>query len=200
MAVTHFLGRSLRAAMATAALIPALAFAQPHIIKLDAKINNQDNPRQLYLRAGTYQVQPIGHVPDNKKSAWSVWNNTNCTHAKGCQRTVPTKFTGLHNNYYVVSDQLDNIKVMNKAIPQVKETPRDRLNSYFLVNEQSRAFEVAQPRVYANEASALTGAQTATFTMKEGGRIFFALLDNGKIKDNRGGMNLRITPVNTPKQ
>ncbi|MEZ5479939.1 MAG: hypothetical protein R3E95_21390 [Thiolinea sp.] len=185
----------LAASLSLSAATPALAQSQTHILKLDAKSHNQDNPVLLYLRAGTYRVTPIGRAQGGDKAAWSVWQQTNCTQVRGCVRSVPTRFTGLHTNYYVMSDQLGAVTVQGSTIPQVDETPRDRLHSYYLVNDTTRAFEVTQPRVYADEASALAGALSATFTLNQGARVGFALLDNSRVRDNRGGMSLKITPV-----
>lgn len=176
---------------------PAISLAADQIVKLDAKRNTQKNPAQLYLRAGTYTVTPIGRYHGGDKGAWSVWGHTTCKHPKGCQRTVPTKFTGLHNNFYVMSDQLGNVTVTGRKLVEVKETPRHRMHSYYLVDGTERAFEVTQPRVYSNEASALAGALSATFVMNKGGRIKFALLDNSRTTDNRGGMSLKVSKVNT---
>ena len=109
--------------------ILGLAFSTPataangneHIVKLDAKRNTQKNPARLYLRAGTYQITPIGRYHGGDKGAWSVWAHTTCKHPQGCRRTVPTKFTGLHNNYYVSSDQLGTVMVNGRKIAVVKE-------------------------------------------------------------------------------
>ncbi len=178
----------LTAVLGLTLLPPLSANDQNQIIKLDAKINTQKNPGILYLRAGTYKVTPIG-------GAWSVWGYTTCKHPKGCIRTVPTKFTGLHNNYYVISEHLGAVSVNNKPLRKVSETPKHRMNSYYLVNDTTRAYEVTQPTVYASEASALAGAQSSTFVMKENGRVKFALLDNSRTTDNRGSMNLKITRI-----
>ena len=51
------------------------------------------------------------------------------------------------------------------------------MNSYFLVTDKTRAYEVVEPHVYVNEATALAGAKTSTFTLNEPGKVGFALLD-----------------------
>lgn len=178
-----------------ALLQPTLAAAQDQIVKLDAKVNTQKNPGMLYLRAGTYQVTPIGKHHGGDKAAWSVWGHTTCKQTQGCTRTVPTKFTGLHNNYYVISDQLGAVSINNQPLTEVAETPKYRMHSYYLVDDTTRAYEVTQPKVYANEASALAGAQSSTFVMKQNGRVKFALLDNSRTTDNRGGMSLKVTKI-----
>ncbi|MGB0848069.1 MAG: hypothetical protein ACPGSM_15190 [Thiolinea sp.] len=178
-------------------LTPAIATAADQVVKLDAKRNTQKNPAQLYLRAGTYKITPVGRHHGGDKGAWSVWGHTTCKHPRGCRRTVPTKFTGLHNNYYVMSDQLGTVMVNGKKLTPVTETPTHRMHSYYLADGTQRAYEVAQPMVYANEASALAGALSSTFVMTQGGRIKFALLDNSRISDNRGGMSLKISKINT---
>lgn len=178
-----------------ALLQPTLATAQDQIIKLDAKVNTQKNPALLYLRAGTYQVTPIGRQHGGDKTAWSVWEHTTCKQPRGCARTVPTKFTGLHNNYYVMSDQLGAVSINNKPLTEVAETPKYRMHSYYLADGATRAYEVTQPTVYADEASALAGAQRSTFVMKQNGRVKFALLDNSRTTDNRGGMSLKVTKI-----
>ncbi len=183
-----------------ALLIPGITLAAEHIVKLDAKYNTQKNPARLYLRAGTYKVTPIGRYHGGDKGAWSVWDNTTCTSPQGCRRTVPTKFTGLHNNYYVISDQLGDVMVNGRKLGTVKETPQPRMNSYYLVDDTQRAYEVAQPMVYANEASALKNALSSTFVMTQNGRISFALLDGSRTSDNRGGMSLKVTKVSDATQ
>ncbi|MEZ5536829.1 MAG: hypothetical protein R3F02_14550 [Thiolinea sp.] len=179
----------------TPLLLTATANAQEELVELDAKLNNQQNPRQLYLRAGTYQVTPV--KGDN--SAWSVWAYTTCEQVQGCARTVPTKFTGLHNNYYVISEHLGTVTVNNRMLSEVDETPKHRMNSYYLVNDETRAYEITEPMVYADEARALAGAQSSVFTLKENARVKFALLDNSRITDNRGGMSLKVTRIDVPQ-
>ena len=193
--------RSLLPAMVgLLALAPTITLAAEHIVKLDAKYNTQKNPAKLYLRAGTYKVTPIGRYHGGDKGAWSVWNNTTCKNPAGCRRTVPTRFTGLHNNYYVISDQLGTVTVNGKKIRQVKETPQPRMNSYYLVDDTQRAYEAVQPMVYANEAGALKNALSSTFVMTQNGRISFALLDGSRTSDNRGGMSLKVTKISDATQ
>lgn len=187
------------ATLMCALLIPTLASAQDQIVKLDAKKNTQKNPALLYLRAGTYQITPIGRQHGGNKAAWSVWEHTTCKQPRGCARTVPTKFTGLHNNYYVISEHLGEVKVNNKTLAEVDKTPKHRMHSYYLADGTTRAYEVAQPMVYANEASALAGAQSSVFTLTENAKVKFALLDNSRVTDNRGGMSLKITQIDTPQ-
>lgn len=185
-------------ALITAFTLPTFATAQDQIITLDAKRNTQNNPVPLYLRAGTYQVTPIGKHQGGNQTAWSVWEHTTCQQPRGCVRTVPTKFTGLHNNYYVMSAHLGTVKVKNKPLTEVAAIPKHRMHSYYLADGTTRAYEVAQPVVYPNEASALAGAQNSVFVLKQSGRVKFALLDNSRISDNRGGMSLKITRIDTP--
>lgn len=189
----------VKAALLCALLLPNLASAQDQIVKLDAKRNTQKNPSVLYLRAGTYQVTPVGRHQGGDKTAWSVWGHTTCNQPRGCARTVPTKFTGLHNNYYVISEHLGIVTVNNKTLTEVTETPQHRMHSYYLADGKTRAYEVTQPLVYADEASALSGAQSSVFTLNENARVKFALLDNSRITDNRGGMSLKITRIDTPQ-
>ncbi len=182
-------------AAAAMLLTPTVTLAAEHIIKLDAKLNTQKNPAKRYLRAGTYTVTPIGRYHGGDKGAWSVWGHTTCKKPAGCRRTVPTQFTGLHSNYYIFSEQLGEVKVDGKAIKQVTETPQPRMNSYYLVNDTQRAYEVTQPFVYTTEADALSNALSSTFVMTTGGRISFALLDGSRTSDNRGGMSLKVVKV-----
>ncbi len=186
-------------AFITVLTLPTLATEQDQIIKLDAKRNTQKNPVALYLSAGTYQVTPIGKQQGGNHSAWSVWGHTTCRQPRGCTRTVPTRFTGMHNNYYVLSEHLGTVKVQNEPLAEVTETPKNRMHSYYLADGTTRAYEVAQPMVYADAASALAGAQSSVFELKQNGRVKFALLDNSRISDNRGGMSLKITRLDTPQ-
>ena len=85
--------------------------------------------------------------------------------------------------------------VNGKKLRQVEKTPQPRMHSYYLADDKQRAYEVTQPMVYANEASALKGALSSTFVMTKGGRISFALLDGSRTSDNRGGMSLKVTKI-----
>lgn len=163
-----------------------------YLINLDAKVNSDNQPVPLYLVKGRYEVRPVGRQSGGKFTAWSVWDRTNCARSAGCSRTVPTRYTGMHNNYYVISPNLTQATVNGRALPVVSETPRDRNFSYFLATPQTRAYEVTGNRIYPDEASALRAAHTSEFTVGANGRVYFALLDNSRRRDNRGGMSLLI--------
>ncbi|HPQ94627.1 MAG: hypothetical protein KDI44_11735 [Thiothrix sp.] len=167
--------------------------AEGQLVQLNAKYHN--NPTRavyLQLKKGTYEVRAVGAAAGAEHSAWSVWSETSCKEARGCARTVPTRFTGLHNNYYVISPLISAVKVEGKSLAPVSETPAPRMNSYFLVTDKTRAYEVVEPHVYVNEATALAGAKTSTFTLNEPGKVGFALLDLSRTSDNRGGMALQV--------
>ncbi len=168
---------------------------EPYLIKLDAKINSADTPIPLYLKAGTYSVRPIGKSQGGLHEAWSVWSHTNCENTQGCERTTPTRFVGMHNNYYVSSPHLSRVSVDQQPLPIVDEIPKERTESYFLQNADTRAYEVTEKKVYPDEASALAAARASVFTVDAAGRVYFALLDNSRLTDNRGGMSLEIRKI-----
>ena len=169
---------------------------EPQLVNLDAKVNNRDNPVNLNLTKGTYEVKPVGKAAGGNFEGWSVWDKTNCTRAKGCPRLVPTRFTGMHNNYYVSSPNLTQAQVAGKDLPVVKEIPQYRDESYFLQNGGNRAYEVAEKYTYPDEASALAAAKSSTFTIDKDGTVSFILLDLSKSNDNRGGMALQVRKIN----
>ena len=168
-----------------------LAQAGDQIVSLDAKLNNAAHPVTLKLDKGTYEVKPI----QGKFASWSVWSTTNCTRKRGCERTTPTRFTGMHNNYYVASTQLASAKVGDQNVPVVSQMPTERTASYFLVLPNTNAYEVAQSVIYPDEQSALAAAQTSTFMLANPADVQFALFDNSRVNDNRGGMTLQIHKV-----
>jgi hypothetical protein len=169
---------------------------ETQIIKLDARTNGSDNPIRLNLPQGSYEVKPVGKAAGGQYEAWSVWDRTNCPRNKGCPRIVPTRFTGMHNNYYVSSPNLSKVVVAGKELSTVKEIPQYRDASYFLQNGGNRAYEVTENYTYPDEASALAAAKASTFTLDKDSQVSFMLLDMSRSTDNRGGMTLQIRKVN----
>jgi hypothetical protein len=169
---------------------------ETQIIKLDARTNGSDNPIRLNLPQGSYEVKPVGKAAGGQYEAWSVWDRTNCPRNKGCPRIVPTRFTGMHNNYYVSSPNLSKVVVAGKELSTVKEIPQYRDASYFLQNGGNRAYEVTENYTYPDEASALAAAKASTFTLDKDSQVSFKLLDMSRSTDNRGGMTLQIRKVN----
>ncbi|MFM2318452.1 MAG: hypothetical protein RLZZ215_1073 [Pseudomonadota bacterium] len=169
---------------------------ETQIIKLDARTNGSDNPIRLNLPQGSYEVKPVGKAAGGQYEAWSVWDRTNCPRNKGCPRIVPTRFTGMHNNYYVSSPNLSKVMVAGKELSTVKEIPQYRDASYFLQNGGNRAYEVTENYTYPDEASALAAAKASTFTLDKDSQVSFMLLDMSRSTDNRGGMTLQIRKVN----
>lgn len=169
---------------------------ETQIIKLDARTNGSDNPIRLNLPQGSYEVKPVGKAAGGQYEAWSVWDRTNCPRNKGCPRIVPTRFTGMHNNYYVSSPNLSKVVVAGKELSTVKEIPQYRDASYFLQNGGNRAYEVTENYTYPDEASALAAAKASTFSLDKDSQVSFMLLDMSRSTDNRGGMTLQIRKVN----
>lgn len=172
--------------------LPAMAQDKVQTIGLDAKIHGDQTPVPLYLTAGTYQVRPVSKHQGGAYSAWSVWKHNNCQKPSGCERTVPTRFVGFHNNYYIASPHLSNVRVAEQAIPVVDAIPAARNYSYFLKTTEITAYEVAENKVYPNEKAALAAAKPSSFTLTANGRVYFSLLDKSRQDDNRGGMTLEI--------
>ncbi|MFZ1388080.1 MAG: hypothetical protein WBP46_07465 [Thiolinea sp.] len=169
---------------------------ETQLIKLDARTNGLDSPIKLNIPQGTYEVKPVGKAAGGDAEAWSVWDRTNCSRAKGCPRIVPTRFTGMHNNYYVSSADLSQVTVAGKALPVVKEIPQYRDTSYFLQNGGNRAYEITEKFTYPDEASALAAAKASVFTIDKDSQVSFMLLDMSRSSDNRGGMTLQVRKVN----
>ncbi|MFZ1343774.1 hypothetical protein [Thiothrix eikelboomii] len=169
---------------------------ETQIIKLDARVHGANNPIRLNLPQGSYEVKPVSKAAGGQYEAWSVWDRTNCPRSKGCPRLVPTRFTGMHNNYYVSSAQLSQVIVDGKALPIVKEIPQYRSTSYFLQNGGNRAYEVTENFTYPDEASALAAAKASTFSLDKDSQVAFMLLDLSRSTDNRGGMTLQVRKIN----
>lgn len=169
---------------------------ETQIVKLDARVNGSDSPIKLKMPQGSYEVKPVSKAAGGNFEAWSVWDRTNCPRSKGCPRIVPTRFTGMHNNYYVSSPNLSEVVIGGKALPVVKETPQYRDSSYFLQNGSNRAYEVTENFTYPDEASALAAAKTSVFTLEKDSEVAFMLLDMSRSTDNRGGMTLQVRKVN----
>lgn len=169
---------------------------ETQIIKLDARVNGSNNPIKLNMPQGIYEVKPVSKTAGGNYEAWSVWDRTNCPRSKGCPRIVPTRFTGMHNNYYVSSPDLSQVTIDGKALPVVKETPQYRDASYFLQNGGNRAYEVTENFTYPDEASALAASRTSVFTIDKDSQVGFMLLDMSRSNDNRGGMTLQVRKVN----
>lgn len=169
---------------------------ETQIIKLDARTHNLDNPIKLSMPQGSYEVKPVGKAAGGTYEAWSVWDRTNCPRSKGCPRIVPTRFTGMHNNYYVSSPDLSKVTVAGKELPIVKEIPQYRDSSYFLQNGGNRAYEVTENYTYPDEAAALAASKASIFTLDKDSQVSFMLLDMSRSTDNRGGMTLQVRKVN----
>lgn len=203
----------LPALLGTSLLATTLAYAAPNqtpkpntnkprstfetqIIKLDARTHNLDNPVKLSMPQGSYEVKPVSKAAGGVHEAWSVWDRTNCPRSKGCPRIVPTRFTGMHNNYYVSSPDLSKVTVAGQELPTVKEIPQYRDSSYFLQNGNNRAYEVTENFTYPDEVSALAASKASIFTLDKDSQVSFMLLDMSRSTDNRGGMTLQVRKVN----
>lgn len=169
---------------------------ETQLVKLDARTNGSDSPIKLNMPQGTYEVKPVGKGAGGTYEAWSVWDRTNCPRNKGCPRIVPTRFTGMHNNYYISSPNLSQATVGGKPLPVVKEIPQYRDSSYFLQNGANRAYEVTENFTYPDEASALAASRASTFTIDKDSQVSFMLLDMSRSNDNRGGMTLQVRKIN----
>jgi hypothetical protein len=160
-------------------------------------INSRSStPVEIFLNAGTYVVEPIGISEGGSYDAWTPWGGTNCTDPAGCIRTSPTTNTGWMADYYAGSPDITSVSVEGVNLTPVS-TPTLGWEDYFLVTPSSTYYRVTNPLVYPDALTALSHAQTSTFTLSNSGVVNFFLRDSLR-SDNRGGMSLSVNAVPIP--
>jgi hypothetical protein len=170
---------------------PLFAF----VVDINAKINNNDNPVEIFLDAGTYQVDVIGPDEGGAFNGWSAWSFTNCSNPSGCVNTRPTTNTGILNTYQVLSSDIASVSVdgIDLVPVSVKVTTGPKI-SFFLVSPSETFYRVDDGFVYPDGASALSQSVSSVFTLSASGSVGFSIYDStSALGDNRGGVSLNVT-------
>ena len=182
--LAHFRRIHILAVLLTLAVImviPGPTSAQSQIININSRSNNQSNPVNVFLEAGTYQVEPIGTADGGAFNAWNPWSRTSCTNPDGCQRTSPTTVTGWMNYHLVMSSDIVAVTIEGTPGSIDPTTPGYRVDDGF---------------VYPTAIIALANAQSSVFALSASGNVGFAIPDS-PLGDNAGGISLRITLTST---
>ncbi len=182
--LAHLQRIHILAALSTLVVLMAIscpANAQSQIININSRSNNQSNPVNVFLEAGTYQVEPIGTADGGAFNAWNPWSRTSCTNPDGCQRTSPTTVTGWMNNHLVMSSDIVAVTI--------EGTPGS-------IDPTIPGYRVDDGFVYPTAIIALGNAQSSVFALSAAGDVGFAIPD-APLWDNAGGMSLRITLEST---
>lgn len=158
--------------------------ANAYIINLDASKNGYANPVELFLSAGTYDVDVIGVAGGGKWNAWTAWdlNNPNnlspvCALPEGCERTKPTTDIGWLNTFSLSSADLVDVMI----------------NGDVATPDLNGRYKVGPYVVYQNPLSALANAWSAEFTLLSAGTVSFMVPDSATY-DNSGGISLHVVP------
>lgn len=167
------------------------------VINLNAQENNEENPIELFLNAGTYEIQVIGTEEGGLYDGWSAWDDTNCGDPSGCENTIPTTNTGILNSYQVFSPEISYVNVDGSTIiPISADGPADPNSSFFIVNSDETYFRVNDGMVYPDGASALSNSPTCTFTVDLSGFVKFSIYDGiTSLSNNSGGISLKISLI-----
>lgn len=154
------------------------------IIDLNSRVNDLNNPVNLNLDAGTYNIDPIGTADGGLYNAWNAWGITTCTDPAGCPRTSPTTVVGWLNVYSFGSADLTNV-----FINGVAATP-----------SSGDIYYVDPFLAYPDPLSALADAWSAQFTLNTASvvTVSFAIPDR-PLSDNVGGMSLRVDATSAPE-
>jgi hypothetical protein len=79
---------------------------QASIVNINSLSNNESNPVNLTLQAGTYDVTPIGTAQGGAFNSWNAWNGGQVVggDANGANCVV-----GWINNYFIYSQELSEL-------------------------------------------------------------------------------------------
>ena len=174
-------------------LIAAQA-ANAAIVNINAR---SATPIELFLDAGTYVVKTIGTAGGGLYDAWSPWNVTLCADPAGCLRTSPSTSSGWITDYNIASPDITDVSVEGNTLLPVSSEPNPKWQNYFLVTTGQTFYHVAEEFVYPDALTALSHAQSSTFTLSNSGVVSFLLTDTANL-DNRGGMSLSVNAVPIP--
>ena len=132
-------------------------------VNINARINHQGNPAEVFLEAGTYTVVPIGTADGGTYDAWSLWSNTSCTNPTGCVRTSPTTVTGWLNVYTVLSPNITSVSIAGQSIaPSNEETI---FSNFFLLTTDETKYRVDDGIVYPADIVAQAHGQESVFSV-----------------------------------
>lgn len=166
-------------------------------INLNAQENNVENPIELFLNAGTYEIHVIGTDEGGLYDGWSAWDDTNCSESFGCENTIPTTNTGILNSYQVSSPDISYVNIDGSYMAPMSAIPTADMNSsFFFVNSDETYFRVDDGMVYPDGAAAISNSLISTFTVRLSGFVKFSIDDViSSLSGNSGGISLRITLV-----
>ena len=172
-------------------------FASATIININSRSNSSANPVEIFLEAGTYNVEPIGIAGGGLYDSWIAWASAGCNNLNGCLRTSPTTVTGWLNDYEIISPYLTEVSVKDiDLVPRNTATP---FESYFLVTPKSTLYVATDGLVFPNPLSALSAALWSEFTLSASAIVGFAITDSpSMLSDNRGGISLKIAATPEP--
>jgi len=172
-------------------------FASATIININSRSNSSANPVEIFLEAGTYNVEPIGIAAGGLYDSWIAWASAGCNNPNGCPATSPTTVTGWLNNYEIISSSLTDVSV--NGIDLVPTDTVKPLESCFLVTPKSTLYVVIDGLVFQNPLSALSAALWSEFTLSDSAFVGFAITDSpSMLSDNRGGISLKIGSTSEP--
>lgn len=164
------------------------------IININSRSNSSANPVEIFLEAGTYNVEPIGIAGGGLYDSWIAWTSSSCNNPNGCPRTVPTTVTGWLNNYEIISPYLAEVSVNGLDLAPTDTTKP--LESYFLVTPGSTLYCVIDGLAFPNPLSALSAALWSEFTLSDSAIVGFAITDfPNMLSDNSGGISLKIGSI-----
>lgn len=167
------------------------------IININSRSNSSANPVNIFLEAGTYNVELIGIAGGGLYDSWIAWTSASCNNPNGCPATVPTTVTGWINNYEIISPYLTDISV--NGIDLAPTDTAKPLQSYFLVTPKSTLYCVIDGLVFPNPLSALSAALWSEFTLSDSAIVGFAITDSpSMLSDNSGGISLKIGSASGP--
>jgi K319L-like, PKD domain len=183
-------------------LIFAFAFQDSYalIVDINAKINNEANPIEAFLDAGTYQIEVIGTANGGLFNSWSAWSFTTCTDPLGCINTRPTTNTGWLSAFQVTSPNITSVAVEGTLFSPESVIPTTGpKGSFFVVSPGATLFRVYDGYVYPDELSSLSRSLSSTFTLGAPGVVGFSIFDaTSALGDNRGGVSLNLVMANHP--
>ena len=151
------------------------------IVNVNARVYGSGYPMYISLKAGTYDVTPIGVANGGAYDGWTAWGwfDIPCTDPNGCRRTSPTSVTGWLNSYQVYSNNFGSATVNGKPVD---------------FSVYPTVYYVDTGLCYPSAVVALNHALPSTFTTKADGQVGFSIPDGqDALGDNSGGMSLLIS-------
>ena len=174
----------------------ASLFADSLIVDIDAKYNNINNPKTIYLEAGEYEIRPVNYEGGAPWIAMNAWNGG----VGSCYIISGVEICSIGWNFRVSLRTTDDPTRISTNWTHT-HFPGGGVDVYYFPFYPDLKDELGVTNgcfCFPNPAEAFDyiSDEVGTFTVYESG--FVDLFDpDGQTGDNRGGARVEITSINS---